>query len=132
MKIGKVIDPVDVHLGAKLKQARILAGMSQNKLGQLFGVTFQQIQKNERGINRMSASGLVRFAQILNVPLLYFYEGLPRDAIKADAPKEAAQKNNDLLLRRRETLDLVRAYYRLPNQRLRCAFGQFLKTLVEK
>ena len=70
-------DPVDVHVGNRLRQRRTLLGMSQEKLAAAFGVSFQQIQKYERGANRISASRLHLLTQILDVPVTYFFEGLP-------------------------------------------------------
>lgn len=68
---------VDVHVGARIRQQRTLLGMSQEKLGQAVGITFQQIQKYEKGSNRIGASRMWQFAQALGVPVASFFEGLP-------------------------------------------------------
>ena len=73
-------DPVDVHVGARLRLRRNLIGMSQEQLGKASGLTFQQIQKYERGANRMGASRLYQIAQILNVPVGWFFEDMPAPA----------------------------------------------------
>jgi len=70
------LDPIDVFIGAKLRARRTMMGMSQEVLGQAVGVTFQQVQKYERGTNRIVVSRLYQFSKILNVPITYFFEGL--------------------------------------------------------
>lgn len=70
-------NPVDIHVGARLRMRRTLLGMSQTKLGQAVSLTFQQIQKYERGANRIGASRLHQFSRILEVPVSYFFEDMP-------------------------------------------------------
>ncbi len=103
-------DPVDVHVGKRLRQRRTLLGMSQEKLAQAFGVSFQQVQKYERGANRISASRLYLLTKILDVPVTYFFEGLPT-VTPTQADTEAADTPDRMTSR--ETLELVRAYYRI-------------------
>ncbi len=81
--VKKTPNPIDVHVGNRVRMRRMLVGMSQEKLGQRLGLTFQQIQKYEKGANRISASRLFQMAQILGVPVQFFFEDLPQ------------QKNND-------------------------------------
>ena len=71
-------DPIDVHVGMRLKLRRNLVGMSQEELGKASGLTFQQIQKYERGTNRIAASRLYRLGQLLGVPPSYFYDEMPK------------------------------------------------------
>jgi len=101
-------EPVDIHVGARIRLRRILLGQSQGDLGQAIGLTFQQIQKYERGTNRVAASTLHRLAQILDVPISFFFDCLPDD--------KAAHVSRDAetVLTRRESLELLRNYYRLP------------------
>lgn len=73
--------PVDVHVGTRLRQRRSLLGISQTKLGESVGLTFQQVQKYERGSNRVSSSRLFEFAQILDVPVSYFFDELPHNVL---------------------------------------------------
>ncbi len=73
-----VPDPVDVHVGGRVKLRRTLLGLSQEELADAVGVTFQQIQKYERGTNRMGASRLFDMATVLDVPVSYFYQDIPR------------------------------------------------------
>ena len=109
-------DPVDVYVGHRLRQRRTLLGMSQEKLAQAFGVSFQQVQKYERGANRISASRLHLLTQILDVPITYFFDGLP--APNADAVSDVDANGSDRMASR-ETLELVRAYYRIPSTSVR-------------
>lgn len=127
------IDPIDAHIGARLRIRRNLAGMTQVRLGKMSGVTFQQIQKYERGTNRISAGGLFRLAHILNVSVIWFYEGLsPHLLYGNDEARQNASDDAGDILHRPETLELIRAYYAVndPNQRRR--FYDFLKSMSSK
>ena len=73
----KIPDPIDSHVGARLRMRRVLVGMSQEKLGAALSITFQQIQKYEKGANRVSASRLQEIARILQVPPSFFFDGAP-------------------------------------------------------
>jgi transcriptional regulator with XRE-family HTH domain len=109
-------DPVDVHVGMRLRQRRTLLGMSQEKLAQAFGVSFQQVQKYERGANRISASRLHLLTRTLDVPVSYFFEGLPSTVHDDSAHAEAETADQ---MTSRETLELVRAYYRITDGNVR-------------
>jgi transcriptional regulator with XRE-family HTH domain len=107
-------DEIDVHLGRRLRRRRRLLGLTQQELAQACGVRFQQIQKYECGANRMSAGRLWQLAEVLEAPVSYFYEGFAER--RAGAGEEAAE-----IFARKETRDLVRAYYQLgehPRRRL--------------
>ena len=116
--------PVDIHVGQRLRLRRMLLGMSQEKLGTAVGLTFQQIQKYERGSNRIGSSRLFEFAKVLDVPVSYFFDEMPSNAL-AGRPMsgrgrkgfgEAAtpfEQEKDDPLAKRETLELVRAYYKI-------------------
>ena len=110
---------IDLHLGKRLRRRRRLLGLTQQQLASAVGVRFQQIQKYECGANRISAARLWELAEALEVPISYFYEGLEAEAA-GDAANDAV-KRSEQVLARKETLDLVRAYYRLgerPRRRL--------------
>ena len=112
--------PVDVHVGNRLRQRRSLLGMSQMQLAEQLGLTFQQVQKNEKGSNRLGSSRLFQLSQILDVPVSYFFEGLPQTVsagTKSDAPIAESQPGDSDILFKRETLELVRAYYRINDER---------------
>jgi len=83
----KMPNPIDVHVGSRLRMRRMLVGMSQEKLGESLDLTFQQIQKYEKGSNRISASRLYDMSRILDVPVQFFFDDMVRaDAGKADKP----------------------------------------------
>lgn len=96
-------DPIDIHVGARVRMRRLMIGLSQQALGKAIGLNFQQIQKYERGFNRISASTLHRLAEALDVPVSFFFDAL------SDGPARPA--DNGLI--RREGLELLRHYYRL-------------------
>ncbi|MCB9957498.1 MAG: helix-turn-helix transcriptional regulator [Rhodospirillaceae bacterium] len=110
-------DPVDMHVGNRLRQRRTLLGMSQERLAEAFGVSFQQIQKYERGANRISASRLHLLTRILDVPVTYFFDGLPASAEPYDTI--VAESDEPERMTTRETLELVRAYYRIADPAVR-------------
>ena len=133
-------DPIDIHVGRRMRQRRILVGMSQEKLGESVGLTFQQIQKYERGTNRMGSSRIFRFAEVLGVPVSYFYEEMTANAANATrVPGFGENKQDELqddllqgnLLHQRETLDLVRAYYNINDTKLRRHILDMMKLLVQ-
>jgi len=103
--------PVDVHVGKRVRHRRWMVGMTQQQLGEAVGIKFQQIQKYETGMNRVSASRLWDIAKVMEVPVSFFFEGLEGE--------ESAKPQGDLLADK-EALDLVRSYYAMPeNQRRR-------------
>lgn len=109
---------IDLHVGGRLRRRRRLLGLTQQQLGDCIGIRFQQIQKYESGANRMSASRLFELAEALDVPVQYFYDGLQS---RGEAALDADGRLPPELLSQRETVDLVRAYYKLkerPRQRL--------------
>jgi transcriptional regulator with XRE-family HTH domain len=108
-------DEIDEHLGRRLRRRRRLLGLTQHQLADACGVRFQQIQKYECAANRMSAARIFQLAQALEVPVAYFYEGL---GTQAGGRREEAQRE---VFSRKETRDLIRAYYSLserPRRRL--------------
>ena len=129
---GEGPNPIDVHVGAKLRQCRTLNGLSQEKLGEAVGITFQQLQKYERGANRISASRLFNLAQVLGVPVAFFFEDMPPNQFVAALPEEATEAEEDVefeTLSRRETLELVRAYYRIGEGQVRRRAFELIKAL---
>jgi len=119
-----VSNPVDVHVGHRLRLRRALLGISQEKLGESVGLTFQQIQKYERGTNRIGASRLFQFSCILEVPVAFFFNDMPEDLKTPEGQQsglsDGGQDGIDRdPMARRETLELVRAYYRIPDPIIR-------------
>jgi transcriptional regulator with XRE-family HTH domain len=112
-------DNIDVHLGKRLRRRRRLLGLTQQQLASACGVRFQQIQKYECGANRISAARLWQLSEALEVPVGYFYDGLTEAAHREHCGSEG--EGGGEMLARKETLDLVRAYYQLgerPRRRL--------------
>ena len=114
--------PVDIYVGARLRARRTLLGMTQTDLGDTAGLTFQQIQKYERGTNRVSASRLYDLCRVLDVPVNFFFDGLISKAKSPAKRRGGAEEpvSFDLdLMARRETLQFVRAYYGIENADIR-------------
>jgi transcriptional regulator with XRE-family HTH domain len=131
--------PVDVHVGARVRQRRTLLGMSQEKLGQAVGLTFQQIQKYERGSNRIGSSRLFEFSKVLDVPPSYFFEEMPVNVLVTKSGGQRGRRgmaeaaspfedDKDPLIKR-ETLELVRAYYKITDGRVRKRVFEMVKVL---
>ena len=110
--------PVDAHVGKRVRHRRWMTGMTQQQLAEKVGIKFQQIQKYETGMNRISASRLWDIAHALEVPVAYFFEGLKDEA--APAEDEAGARGD--LLADREALELVRSYYAIPETQRRRLF----------
>jgi len=128
-------NPIDVHVGARIRQRRTLLGMSQEKLGEAIGLTFQQVQKYERGANRVGSSRLFDLARVLDVPVSYFFEEMSAGtASKSPSrlrglaePKPEPFEPDPLA--KRETLELVRAYYRITDPAVRKRVFELTKAL---
>ncbi|HEY7989984.1 MAG TPA: helix-turn-helix domain-containing protein [Stellaceae bacterium] len=128
--------PIDVHVGSRVRLRRTLLGMSQERLGNAIGLTFQQVQKYERGANRIGASRLFDLSRVLDVPVSFFFddinpavaasvaEGVPGLHEPAAAPYEPDP------MMRRETLELVRAYYRVTDAQTRRRLFELVKAIA--
>jgi len=116
-------NPIDIHVGARMRLRRTLLGLSQMALADSIGLTFQQVQKYERGANRIGASRLFDLARVLDVPVSFFFDDMP-DVVRAQSPVAVitgtAPASTDRVpdgteyLAHRETLELVRHYYQIP------------------
>ena len=128
-------NPVDVHVGSRVRLRRTLLGLSQEKLGEAIGLTFQQVQKYERGANRIGASRLFDLSRVLDVPIGYFFEDMS-DEVAARSPRQirglaqvpAAYEPDPMA--KRETLELVRAYYRIRAPKVRKRLFEMTKALA--
>ncbi|WCL54240.1 helix-turn-helix domain-containing protein [Gimibacter soli] len=124
-------DPIDVHVGSRVRMRRTLLGLSQDKLGQALGLTFQQVQKYERGTNRMGASRLLEIARVLDVSPSWFFEDMPEEIAgfgrKGMADEAVEGFEADQGYNRRETLELVRVFYKIEASGVR----QRLKDLLD-
>lgn len=128
-------NPIDVHVGARVRLRRTLLGMSQEKLGELIGLTFQQVQKYERGANRIGASRLFDLSRVLDVPVSFFYDDMS-DAVSAQSPRLIGGLEEEPVvfetdsMTKRETLELVRAYYRISDPNVRKRVADLAKALA--
>lgn len=114
-------DRIDAHVGKRVRRRRIYLGWSQEKLAEALGLTFQQVQKYERGTNRVGAGRLYQIGKALGVPVSFFFEGLPKTGDEPPAPDPLAE---------RETMNLVRAYHRLPDARVQRRVFDLLRALA--
>ncbi len=126
--------PVDVHVGRRLRQRRIMLGMSLMELGKALGITYQQVQKNEWGTNRMGSSRLYQLSQILDVPVSYFFDDMPPEVSgeprRKGRPSKAKPTEADTTTKR-ESLELVRAYYRIQSAGTRAAVYELIKAAAD-
>lgn len=128
--------PVDVHVGGRVRLRRTMLGMSQEKLGNAIGLTFQQVQKYERGTNRIGSSRLYELSKVLDVPVSFFFDDMPDDVSSTGANGAmvnvgagGAAYETDTLAKR-ETLELVRAYYKIRNTKVRKRVFELAKALA--
>ena len=133
---------IDVHVGSRIRLRRAMLGMSQERLGSALGLTFQQVQKYERGANRVGASRLFDISRILDVSISYFFDDMP-DWISTSPlsgprgrtygfaeQQEPFNAGGDEQLYSRETLELVRAYYRITDPAVRVRILELIKSLA--
>jgi transcriptional regulator with XRE-family HTH domain len=122
-----VPNPIDVHVGARIRMRRLLLGMNQETLANALGLTFQQVQKYEGGANRVSASRLSAMAEILGVPISYFFGDLRPD----DAELSPEDRQWREYLQRPETIEFIRLFYAIPDPKVRRQFLDMAKTVAE-
>src|SRR6201997_1169047 len=120
-------NPIDVHVGKRIRMRRLFLGMNQETLANALGLTFQQVQKYEGGANRVSASRLSAMADILSVPISYFFGDLRAD--DADISPEDRQGREDL--HPPETIEVIRLYSPIPDPKVRRQFLDMAKTVAE-
>ena len=111
---------IDRHVGARIRERRIMLGLTQQQLADLIGVTYQQAHKYERGINRVSAGRLFEVAQVLTVPVSYFFDGLEQESERGISPRE------------RMCLELARNFAQIPNERHQEALSQLARALASE
>ena len=131
-------NPVDIYVGEKLKERRKLLGLSQTELANMLGISFQQIQKYEKGTNRISASRLVDLSNVLDVNITYFFNEIPTNVLKqsprlmTSLNEEPSNEIKDNPMTKRETLTLVRNYYKITDEKKRRSIITLCKALAEK
>jgi transcriptional regulator with XRE-family HTH domain len=128
----KAPNPIDRHVGSRVRMRRMLIGLSQEKLGEALGLTFQQVQKYEKGTNRIGASRLHRIASVLGVPIEFFYEGAPHanpgQAGFAEAPSQTYVSD---FLSTAEGVQLVKAFLEIKDAKVRRKLVELISTLAE-
>jgi transcriptional regulator with XRE-family HTH domain len=127
----KTPHPVDVHVGGRVRLRRMLLGMSQDKLGEALGLTFQQIQKYEKGINRIGASRVFEMSNILDVPIQFFYDDFSGRAGHSYGFAEADDDNFMQLLHSPEGVQLCRHFAGIGDPKVRRRVLDLVKTLAE-
>ena len=106
-------NPVDIHVGKQLRLRRTMLGKTQDALAKSLGLSFQQIQKYERGTNRIGSSRLYQFSQVLDVPIAFFFDGVTKAGVAPARPQSTDPQS------KRETLELVRAFTRISDPLVR-------------
>lgn len=124
----KLPNPVDVHVGARVRMRRMLIGMSQEKLGESLGLTFQQVQKYEKGTNRIGASRLYQIGAVLGVPIEFFFAGLERAEASEEGAAEAGFDTE--LLSSAEGIQLNSAFFAITDPKLRKRLLDLMKALA--
>ena len=117
-KRGRSTGAIDDYVGARIRERRIMLGLTQQQLADLIGVTYQQAHKYERGINRVSAGRLFEIARVVSVPVSYFFEGLDEEGTQPVSPRE------------RMCLELARNFAQIPNERHQEALSQLARALA--
>ena len=121
-------NPTDRHVGARVRMRRMMLGMSQTTLAEGLGLTFQQVQKYERGTNRIGASRLQQIAHVLQVPVSFFFEGLP---LPSDASSEEGAFIDDFLATS-DGLSLTKYFMRIRDPKLRCCIVNLVETIATR
>ncbi len=129
-------NPIDIHVGSRVRLRRTLLGMSQEKLGDAIGLTFQQVQKYERGANRIGSSRLFDLSRVLDVPVSFFFDDMPAEISRSTPGNDVGLAENSAEsyaadpLAKRETLELVRAYYQIDEPSVRKRLFDLAKALA--
>jgi transcriptional regulator with XRE-family HTH domain len=126
--VDKELDPIDVHVGARIQLRRTVMGVTQEQLAEAIGVSFQQVQKYERGVNRLSASRMFDVCHALGVPVSFLFSDIPQELVTQRrvsiglAPSAAPVPARDLMAKT-ESLELVRSYWQIPEEQRRNVRG---------
>jgi len=120
-------NPIDIHVGRRVRLRRLLLGMNQETLAEALGLTFQQVQKYESGRNRVSASRLSAMAEILGVPISYFFDDLSATGAEVSTEDKARREQFESP----ETIELVRLYYAIPDPTVRRQFLDMIKAAAQ-
>ncbi len=135
-------DPIDVFVGSRVRARRVGLRLSQTKLGDALGITFQQIQKYENGTNRIGASNLYKISKTLGVEVSYFFQGMPGDISEIAGGGKQKGKGDGLSdqpaavfehdpMNSREAINLMHNFFRIKNEKIRRRLFNFIKTLAD-
>jgi transcriptional regulator with XRE-family HTH domain len=125
----KRLKKIDAHVGARIKLRRTLLGLSQEALGEKLGLTFQQVQKYERGMNRVGASRLHKVSEVLDVPVSFFFDDIAPELRRNQTLSVSVGSEHDADLTRREILELARAFDRIADDRVRKRIVELIRSL---
>jgi transcriptional regulator with XRE-family HTH domain len=127
-------NPIDKHVGERVRMRRMLIGMSQERLGEHLGLTFQQVQKYEKGVNRIGASRLFDLAHVLGVPIQFFYENMPASVSGLVAAPGMAEPGSESyvadFLSSRDSVELNKAFARITDPRVRRSIVDMVKSVA--
>jgi transcriptional regulator with XRE-family HTH domain len=127
----KLPDPIDKHVGGRVRMRRLMLDMSQTALGDRLGLTFQQVQKYEKGTNRISASRLQQTSEILQVPVSFFFEGLPQSTDHGGKQKDPFPDYVFAFLTTSDGLALASAFMNIPSAKLRRCLVQLVEQIAD-
>ena len=131
----KAPNPIDIHVGSRVRFQRVFIGMSQQKLGKLLGLTFQQVQKYEKGINRIGASRLFELAQIFSVPVQFFFDELTLSGGATSTPgfsEDGSETNYSDFLSTREGIELNRAFQQIKDPKVRRNVVELVRAMADR
>ena len=125
-------NPIDIHVGSRIRLRRTMLGMSQEKLGEALGITFQQVQKYEKGTNRVGASRLQHIASVLSVPVSFFFEDIPGENAGPSGMEETGSAYVVNFLSSAEGMQLNRAFMKIADPKIRRRLLDLVKALAEE
>ena len=126
----KAPNPIDQHVGSRVRMRRLMLAMSQEKLGFALGLTFQQVQKYEKGMNRIGASRLQQISHILQVPVAFFFEGAPNALAPQGSGRALSMAQIDDFVSDSDGLRLIRAFMRIDNATLRRRIAMLVQEIA--
>lgn len=131
--LKKIPNPIDRHVGSRIRMRRMLSGVSQEKLGEALSLTFQQIQKYEKGANRVSASRLQQIAKVLEVPVSFFFDGAPSgDPVEGGFADMTSTTYVSDFLTSSEGVQLTKAFIKIKNPRVRRRIVDLVESLADE
>ena len=128
----KAPNPIDKYVGSRVRMRRIMLGMSQEKLGEALGLTFQQVQKYEKGTNRVGASRIQQISEILQVPVSFLFEGGPSSTASESYNEGTSPAYVSDFLATSEGLALTRAFTRIADAKLRRSIVELVEQIAER